>query len=235
MDRLDKILASQNICTRKEAGKIIRQGLVRVNGETVRKPDFKLDPDSSDVEVRGERLDFRRHIYLMMNKPAGVISATEDNRDKTVIDLVPEQFRRKGLFPVGRLDKDTVGLLIITDDGDFAHRITSPKKHVYKRYLAVLDKPVNDSDVKAFESGIRLSDGTVCLPAGLEILPDNSAVARICEGRFHQVKKMFKARGYEVLHLKRLSIGGLSLDGNLAEGECRELSKNEKSVIFISN
>ena len=168
-----------------------------------------------------------------MNKPKGVVCATQDNLSKTVLDIVPESLRRKGLAPAGRLDKDTVGLVILTDDGDFAHRIISPKKHVYKRYYAELDKAVTDEAVRMFENGIVLADGTVCLPARLEIVGENSACVEICEGKFHQVKRMFSACGLSVLHLKRLSIGGLELDNTLAEGECREMTKDEKHSLFI--
>lgn len=234
MDRLDKILVSQNVCARKEASKLIRQGLVRVDGEVIKKPDFKLDPEKSSVEVRGQALNFRKNIYLMMNKPAGVVSATEDNLSETVIDLVPAEFKRPGLFPAGRLDKDTVGLIILTDDGEFAHKILSPRKHIYKRYYARLDKTPDESAVKAFGNGIKLDDGTVCLPAKLELTGENSAFVEICEGKFHQVKKMFAACSLKVVYLRRVAVGGLTLDENLREGECRELSKDEKNVIFIS-
>lgn len=234
MERLDKILVSQNVCSRKEASRLIRQKQVTVNGEIATKADVKLDPETAQIKVRGQALEFRRHIYLMMNKPAGVVSATEDNFDETVIDLVPEQFRRRGLFPAGRLDKDTVGLLILTDDGDFAHKILSPGKHIYKRYYAELDSEPGESAVREFAAGIKLNDGTVCLPARLRLLGKNRAEVEICEGKFHQVKKMFAACGLRVEFLRRIAVGGLELDPELDEGECRELSKDEKSVIFIS-
>lgn len=233
MDRLDKILVSQGIGSRRDVQKLIRQKAVAVDGETVTKPDFKLDPEQHEIRVNGQALAFQKNIYIMMNKPKGVVCATQDNLSKTVLDIVPESLRRKGLAPAGRLDKDTVGLLILTDDGDFAHRIISPKKHVYKRYYAELDKAVTDKAVRMFENGIELSDGTVCLPARLEIVGESSACVEICEGKFHQVKRMFTACGLSVLYLKRLSIGGLELDNTLAEGECREMTKNEKSTLFI--
>lgn len=232
MERLDKILVSQNICSRKEAGKLIRQKLVKVDGEVITKPDFKLDPETCVVELRGQALDFKKHIYLMMNKPSGVVSATEDNLDETVIDLIPNEYKRPGIFPAGRLDKDTVGLLIITDDGDFAHRLMSPKKKIYKKYYAELDKNPDENTVKAFENGIVFRDNTKCLPAKLELLGGCRAYVEICEGRFHQVKKMFAACEMTVKYLKRVKIGGLELDSNLNEGECRELSKDEQTVIF---
>jgi 16S rRNA pseudouridine516 synthase len=167
-----------------------------------------------------------------MNKPSGVVSATEDNLDETVIDLIPDEYKRPGIFPAGRLDKDTVGLLIITDDGDFAHRLMSPKKKIYKKYYAELDKNPDENTVKAFENGIVFRDNTKCLPAKLELLGGCRAYVEICEGRFHQVKKMFAACEMTVKYLKRVKIGGLELDSNLNEGECRELSKDEQTVIF---
>ena len=169
----------------------------------------------------------------MMNKPQGVVSATEDNRDKTVIDLVPDEFYRKGLFPAGRLDKDTEGLLLITDDGDFAHRMLSPKSGIYKRYYAEVDGEITGDTVKAFEKGIVFADGTKCLPGKLEIKGKNSGFVEICEGKFHQVKKMFLVCGLNVTYLKRISIGNLKLDSKLPIGKCRELEKTEQAAIFV--
>ena len=233
MERLDKILVSQNIGSRKEVQKIIRQKTVTVDGNVVTKPETKVDTNSSVIEVGGKTLNFKRHIYIMMNKPQGVVSATEDKNDKTVLDLVPEHLWRKGLFPAGRLDKDTEGLLIITDDGDFAHKMLSPKSGVYKRYYAEVDGKITEDTVKAFEKGIVFADGTECLPGKLEIKGENSGIAEICEGKFHQVKKMFLVCGLKVTFLKRISIGNLVLDSNLPIGECRELEKTEQDAIFI--
>ncbi len=233
MDRLDKILVSQGVGSRRDVQKLIRQNAVTLDGKTVAKPDFKLDPEHHEIGVNGQALVFKKNIYIMMNKPQGVVCAAKDNLSKTVLDLVPEKLRRRNLAPAGRLDKDTVGLLILTDDGDFAHRIISPKNHVYKRYYAELDGAVTDETVHSFESGVRLSDGTVCMPARLEKAGESGAYVEICEGKFHQVKRMFSACGLSVLYLKRLSIGGLELDRKLSEGECRELTKNERCVIFI--
>ena len=204
-----------------------------VDGEVITKPDFKLEPEKSAVTLDGQALNVKAHIYIMLNKPAGFVSATEDNLNRTVLELVPESLRRKGLFPAGRLDKDTEGLMIITDDGEFAHWLLSPKNHVYKTYYAELDKTPTEDDVKAFESGLILEDGTQLLPAKLEIVGENKARVKICEGKFHQVKKMFAAREMKVLYLKREKIGGLELDGNLPKGSCKELSKNDKDVIFV--
>ena len=233
MERLDKIIASQGTLSRRDAHKLIKSKSVKVDGSVVVKVDFKVDPEKSVIEVNGQALDFKEHIYIMMNKPAGVLSATKDNSQKTVLDLLPDNLRRKGLFPVGRLDKDTEGLLIISDDGEFAHKLLSPGNHVYKRYFAKLDKELGEEMVLNFKNGIEFKDGTKCLPAKLEIKDSQSAYVEICEGKFHQVKKMFLSQGVHVTYLERVKIGGLKLDGNLHRGECRELTNYEKNVIFI--
>lgn len=235
MERLDKVLVAQNVGSRKEVQKYIRQKNVAVNGELVAKPEFKIDEESAIVTVFGEIVELKRHLYIMMNKPQGVVSATVDNKEKTVIDLLPENLRRKGLFPAGRLDKDTEGLLIITDDGDFAHKMLSPKKRIYKRYYAEVDGKLDEAMKKAFEEGIVFSDGTKCLPAKLEICGENSGFVEICEGKFHQVKKMFQFFKLKVTYLKRISIGGLVLDSNLPIGKCRELEKTEQNAILVVN
>ena len=233
MERLDKFLAAQGKGTRKEVGRLIRSGAVAVDGVPVRDPAAKVDPSCQTVAVGGSPILWQEHLYIMMNKPAGVLSATEDRRQKTVLDLLPEDLRRRGLFPAGRLDKDTTGLLLITDDGDLAHRMLSPKKHVYKLYQARLDAPVTQEDVRAFEEGVRWEE-EVYAPARLWAGEGDSfvAFAQVHEGRFHQVKRMFQARGKTVLSLKRLKIGGLSLDSTLQEGECRLLAPEEVCQIL---
>lgn len=233
-ERLDKILASQNLGSRKEAGALIRRGAVAVNGQTVHRPETKVDPERDEIAVEGRVLTYRRHVYIMMNKPAGVLSAANDPRATTVIDLVPESLRRRGLFPAGRLDKDTTGLLIITDDGDYAHRMLAPASHVYKLYEARLDTPVVPGDAERFAAGLDLGDFT-SLPAEL-IVPDEADpyVARVWirEGKFHQVKRMFHACGHEVEALRRLCVGELSLDPDLPEGACRLLTQYEADAVF---
>lgn len=233
MERLDKFLAAQGKGTRKEVGRLIRSGAVAVDGVPVRDPAAKVDPSCQMVAVGGSPILWQEHLYIMMNKPAGVLSATEDRRQKTVLDLLPEDLRRRGLFPAGRLDKDTTGLLLITDDGDLAHRMLSPKKHVYKLYQARLDAPVTPEDVRAFEEGVRWEE-EVYAPARLWAGEGDPfvAFAQVHEGRFHQVKRMFQARGKTVLSLKRLKIGGLSLDSTLQEGECRLLAPEEVCQIL---
>lgn len=228
---MDKYLASQGLGTRKEVGKLIRAGAVTVDGKPQRDPGAKVDP-SSEVAVEGRPVHYQEHLYIMMNKPAGVLSATEDRRQRTVLDLLPEDLRRRGLFPAGRLDKDTTGLLLITDDGDLAHRMLSPKKHVYKQYRAQLDAPVTAEDEEAFREGVCWEEETYA-PARLWTEEDPTvAFVEVREGRFHQVKRMFEARGKTVLALKRLKIGGLALDTTLQEGECRLLTAEETGWIF---
>lgn len=233
MDRLDKILVSQGIGSRREVQKLIKKKAVTIDGEVITKPEMKIDPENTEIKVNGQALVFKKHIYIMMNKPAGVISATEDSTQKTVIDLLPEQLKRKGLFPVGRLDKDTEGLLIISDDGDFSHKLLSPKNHIYKKYYVEVDKELKEDMILRFKEGIKLKDGTKFLPANLEIIDTKKAYVEICEGKFHQVKKMFLSQGLQVLYLKRVKMGGLELDSNLHRGKARELTFYEKSLIFI--
>ncbi len=233
-ERLDKILASQNLGTRREVGEAVRIGRVGVNGEVVRRPEFKADPEADAITLDGAAVVVKRRLYLMMNKPAGVLSASRDGKARTVVDLLPREWRRRGIFPAGRLDKDTEGLLILTDDGELAHRMLAPKSHVMKWYEATLAAPLAEGDFAAFSRGVEIG-GRACLPAGLQVLKAGAnplALVKIREGKFHQVKRMFAARGNAVLHLKRVRIGGLSLDPVLAPGETRELSGAELSEIF---
>ena len=238
MDRLDKILVSQSVGSRKEVQKLIKSGAVSVNGEICKKIDFKADTENDEITVNGQALNYQKYVYIMMNKPAGVVSATTDNHDRTVIDILPAEFKRKGLFPAGRLDKDTEGLLIITDDGDFAHKMLSPKKHVYKKYVAKVDADITEETIKRFEEGIVFADGTKCMPAKLELEKNSdkkTGIVTICEGKFHQVKKMFIYCGINVVHLQRISIGNLYLDGKLPIGCCKMMSNLDKELIFIGN
>lgn len=238
MDRLDKILVSQSVGSRKEVQKLIKSGAVSVNGEICKKIDFKADTENDEITVNGQALNYQKYVYIMMNKPAGVVSATTDNHDRTVIDILPPEFKRKGLFPAGRLDKDTEGLLIITDDGDFAHKMLSPKKHVYKKYVAKVDADITEETIKRFEEGIVFADGTKCMPAKLELEKNSdkkTGIVTICEGKFHQVKKMFIYCGINVVHLQRISIGNLYLDGKLPIGCCKMMSNLDKELIFIGN
>lgn len=234
MERLDKFLSSQNVCTRKEAARLVKKGIVLVDGVPALSPEQKLEPEKARVTVGGREVAYRRYLYLMMNKPAGVLSATEDKRSKTVLDLLPPELSRRGLFPAGRLDKDTTGLLLITDDGGLAHRMLSPKSHVYKRYEAVTLRPVSQEDVEAFARGIS-EGGQSFAPAKLwqeEGLEGPRALVEVREGKFHQVKRMFEAVGNKVLSLKRLKMGELALDKTLGIGEVRLLTEAEIAQIF---
>ncbi len=231
MERLDKILSSVYSVSRADAKKLIKKQCVRVNGAVVKSPDERIDEEKDEITLDGEKVTFKKHIYIMLNKPKGVISASNDKRAKTVIDLVPEGMRRDGLFPAGRLDGDTTGFVLITDDGDFAHRILSPKNHVEKTYHALLSHPLSESDIERFSSGIELGDGTLCLEAKVRMISDSTAEVIIHEGKYHQVKRMFASLGNRVLELKRVKIGSLPLDDSLGEGECREISEKEVEMI----
>lgn len=234
MERLDKLIANSGTLSRKEVHRLIKSGAVKVNGIITKDRGFCVDPDSVSVTVNGEEFLLRKYVYIMLNKPEGVVSAARDDREKTVIDLVPDEYKKKNLFPAGRLDRNTTGFVLITDDGDYAHSILSPKNHVEKTYEARLIEPIDETALQKIASGITLGDGTKCLPAKLEVLEDgvNPLIqVKICEGKYHQIKRMFAAAGNSVIGLKRVKIGGLSLDENLAPGECRILSPQEVSLI----
>ncbi len=230
-ERLDKILAHMGIGTRSELKKLVKSGAVTVNGAAVKDSGMQVDPYTSKIEVNGEHIQYRAFVYLMLNKPPGVVSATEDHRDRTVIDLLPREWRLFEPFPVGRLDKDTEGLLLLTNDGQLAHRLLSPRKHVPKTYYADIDGEAGESDIVAFRSGVTLDDGYVTMPAELRILRAaggrSSIELTIMEGKFHQVKRMFEAVGKRVVYLKRLTMGSLILDPALPLGEYRELTDAE--------
>ena len=232
--RLDKILASQGLATRREAHRLIRAGRVTVEGAVCRDPAGKVPPGVA-VTLDGRLLAIKPHLYIMMNKPAGILCVSRDPHALTVTGLLPPELRRRGLFPAGRLDKDTVGLVLITDDGDYAHRLLSPRAGVAKQYRAILDGPVGQELVDSFAAGTSLEDGTPCLPAKCRILqegPRPLVEVVITEGKYHQIKRMFASHGRKVLWLARLSIGGLALDPALEEGACRELTEAEKAAVF---
>ena len=232
MERLDKLLAGTGKWSRREVKALVRQGLVRVDGRLAASAEDKLDPAVAVVTVAGETISLCRFTYVMLYKPAGVLTATEDRKQPTVLDLLPPELRRIGLAPVGRLDKDTVGLLLLTNDGELAHRLLSPKYHVEKRYFARVDGELSAADAEAFARGMTLGDGLECLPAGLEVLPDRVCIVTLREGKFHQVKRMLAARGAPVLYLKRLSMGPLTLDDSLAAGAYRLLRAEEISALY---
>ena len=232
MIRLDKYLADMGCGTRQEVKKLIRSGQVSVNGAVVKKPETKVEQTVQEVCLNGEKVGYESFEYYMLNKPAGVISATEDRSCQTVVDLIQEK-KRKDLFPVGRLDKDTEGLLLITNDGELAHRLLSPKKHVDKCYFARVSGKVTEDDVRSFENGVNigsLEQPEITMPGKLEIITSDEISQihlTIQEGKFHQVKQMFQAVGKEVIYLKRLRMGTLVLDENLSIGEYRPLTKEE--------
>lgn len=232
MIRLDKYLADMGCGTRQEVKKLIRSGQVSVDGAVVKKPETKVEQTVQEVCLNGEKVGYESFEYYMLNKPAGVISATEDKSCQTVVDLIKEK-KRKDLFPVGRLDKDTEGLLLITNDGELAHRLLSPKKHVDKCYFARVSGKVTEDDVRSFENGVNigsLEQPEITMPGKLEIITsDEISQIRLTiqEGKFHQVKRMFQAVGKEVIYLKRLRMGTLVLDENLSIGEYRPLTKEE--------
>ncbi len=232
MERLDKLLAGTGKWSRREVKALVRQGLVRVDGRLAASAEDKLDPAAAIITVAGETISLRRFTYVMLHKPAGVLTATEDRKQPTVLDLLPPELRRIGLAPVGRLDKDTEGLLLLTNDGELAHRLLSPKYHVDKRYFARVDGELSAADAEAFARGMTLGDGLECLPAGLEVLPDRVCIVTLREGKFHQVKRMLAARGAPVLYLKRLSMGPLTLDDSLAAGAYRLLRAEEISALY---
>ena len=225
--RLDKLLSECGVASRKEIRQLIRSGRVSVDGAAAASPEMKLDPYKALVCLDGTKIEYAKYHYYMMNKPAGVLSATDDGRQKTVLDLVTPEMRKMGLFPVGRLDKDTTGLLLLTNDGEFAHRVISPRSGIVKVYHARTEAPVDEADITAFKEGLTLGDGTKCLPAGLKLLPDGSCLVEVMEGKYHQVKRMLSSRGKPVTELKRLSIGGLKLDKALLPGSFRALEENE--------
>lgn len=232
MERLDKLLAGTGKWSRREVKALVRQGLVRVDGRLAASAEDKLDPAATVVTVAGETVALHRFTYVLLHKPAGVLTATEDRKLPTVLDLLPPELRRIGLAPVGRLDKDTEGLLLLTNDGELAHRLLSPKYHVEKRYFARVDGELSAADAEAFARGMTLGDGLECLPAGLEVLPDRVCIVTLREGKFHQVKRMLAARGAPVLYLKRLSMGPLTLDDSLAAGAYRLLRAEEILALY---
>lgn len=232
--RLDKYLADMGVATRRELKGIVRSGRVSVDGRIASAPDMKLDPEHTAVTLDGELLHYAKQHYYMIYKPCGVITATEDKNQRTVLDLVTPEMRRMGLFPVGRLDKDTSGLLLLTDDGEFAHRVISPKSEVEKLYYAQVDGELTQQDIEAFERGLVLADGTQCLPAKLNILEAGRCTVAVMEGKYHQVRRMLASRGKPVLELKRLSIGALQLDENMHEGDFRELDQSDLNSVFMA-
>lgn len=232
MERLDKALAGTGRWSRREVKLLVRQGLVRLNGAAAVSAEEKCDPETAVITVNGETVVLRRFTYVLLHKPGGVLTATEDRRQETVMELLPQELRRVGLAPVGRLDKDTEGLLLLTNDGELTHRLLSPKYHVDKRYFARVDGHLTAAHAEAFAKGMTLGDGLKCLPARLEILPDNGCIVTVREGKFHQVKRMLASCGAPVVYLKRLSMGPLVLGDELGRGEHRMLRDEEVAALY---
>ena len=232
MERIDKITAVALNISRKDAAQLIKQKRITVNGKAVKSVNEKIDEANDAVCCDGEQIIYNKYVYIMMNKPKGVISASDGKNEKTVVDILPDDMKRKGLFPAGRLDKDTTGFVLITDDGDFAHKILSPKNHIPKTYIAGLDKPIDDIVIDGFEKGVQLKDD-LCMPASLKSISENRTVCEVTikQGMYHQIKRMFSKYGITVTSLKRIKMGSLSLDETLKEGESRYLSKNELELI----
>ena len=230
MERLDKFLCDSGAGTRSQVKVILKSGRVRVDGVCQKDGSKKIDPEKQTVTLDGEVLGGMRRVVLMLNKPEGFVTATEDKNDRTVMELIPEEYRHLDVKPVGRLDKATEGLLLFTNDGDLLHRLISPKKEVPKVYYARHEGRAAEEDVKAFTEGLTLRDGLHCLPAKLEPLGDGESLITVCEGKYHQVRRMMASRGMTVTYLERRQEGNLTL-GDLARGQTRELSEAEISAL----
>ena len=232
MMRLDRFLASVTGASRSQASGLIRSGRVSINGVPVRQPDLKINEKEDRVSLDGKACEYRQYHYLLLDKPTGVLTACRDSRQKTVLDLIPEGLRRSGISPVGRLDKDTSGLLLLTDDGAFAHRIISPKYGVQKTYLAETEGILTEEDTEVFRKGVTLQDGTRCLPAKLTILSRQRCLVTVQEGKYHQVRRMLAAVEAPVVTLRRIALGGLRLGSDSKEGALRELTDQELCMMF---
>ena len=226
--RIDKFLSNMGIASRTESSKAARQGGILVNGVAVRKADAHIDPEKDEIIYVGRKIEYRKYTYILMNKPDGVVSATEDGKDKTVIDLLPEELQKLNLFPCGRLDKHTLGLVMLTDDGDLAHRLLSPKHHVKKKYYFESKFPLRDDEISYLEKGATLEDGYITKPSEIELFDNKqSGYITLVEGKYHQIKRMLESVNNKITYLERITFGPLSLDENLARGEWRFLTENE--------
>ena len=231
MERLDKFISSQTNYSRKDIKDLVKKKQVLVNGEVVLKSDIKVDNLVDKIVVCGEEIIFKKYVYLMLNKPKGYVSASFDKNDKTVIDLVPDIYKHRNLFPAGRLDKDTTGLMIITDDGEFAHNILAPNKHISKTYNVTIDIDMNEDMVLGFKNGVNLSDGE-CKSASLEITGKNTGIVILTEGRYHQIKRMFGCYKAKVIELERIALGNFYLPSDLKQGEYREFTEKELKKVL---
>lgn len=230
MERLDKVVSNQTGYSRKDVKDLVKSRRVIVNGEIVIKSDIKIDTSKDVILVDGKELNVKEYVYLMLNKPKGYVSATEDREMATVLELVPMEYSHRDLFPAGRLDRDTTGLMLITDDGEFAHNILSPKKHVKKMYNVTIDIPMSDEMVVGFRDGVNLIDGE-CKSAELEITGEYTGIVTLTEGRYHQIKRMFGCFGAKVVELQRIGMGNFYLPEDLELGECREFTDDELKLL----
>lgn len=221
--RLDKFVSNQSLLTRSEARKAVFRGKVCVNGEPIRQPDYKIDEANDSVVLDGKELSFKKFVYIVMNKPKGILSATEDKRDKTVVDLLSDEYSKRNIFPAGRLDKDSTGLILLTDDGEFAHKITGPKHHIEKSYIVELDGKITDEVIVGFKNGVTLYDGQECLSAVCEKISENTARVILTEGKYHQIKRMFGVFDLGVNSLFRERIGDYTIPADLKPGEYVEI------------
>ena len=233
--RLDRFFVSVGKLTRTECSKAAKKGRIKVNGEVVKDSSASVDEKNDLIELDGEAQTYREFVYIMLNKPSGYISSTEDRGGKTVLDLLPESYARMNLFPCGRLDIDTTGLLIMTNDGKTAHFALSPKHHVKKTYYFECEKPLGGAEIKRIEAGVKLDDGYVTLPCSVTLLGEKSGEITVTEGKYHQIKRMFSAVGNGIAALKRISFGGITLDASLGEGEWRFLSGEEEKTLLSVN
>ncbi len=233
MERLDKAFSSCKIKTRSEITKLIKKRFVTVNGEIVTDPSFKIDLSHDEVTLAGERVEFKKFVYFMLNKPQGVISASEDGNQPTVIDILPSEYKREGLFPCGRLDKDTVGLVIITNDGISSHKRLSPKHHAEKVYYFETAEPVSETVKKEIEGGVLLKDGYLTKPCKVELITETSGNITLTEGKYHEIKRIFGAKSNKITYLKRISFAGITLDETLKEGEARPLTPEEENLFTL--
>lgn len=226
MERIDKVISSQTHYSRKDVKELIKKKRVTINDQIISKSDIKINQETDIIKIDNQIIEIKKYIYLMLNKPTGYVSARVDKLDRTILDLVPDIYLHRNLFPVGRLDKDTTGLMIITDDGDFAHDVLSPKKHIPKTYMVTIDIPVTEEMILGFKNGVELNDG-ICKPSILEITGEYTAKVTLTEGRYHQIKRMFGCYKAKVLKLHRIKMGNFTIPNNLKVGECREFTKEE--------
>lgn len=230
MIRIDKLISNQTNYSRKEIKNLIKQKRIKINNIVIDKSDIKVEENKDIILVDDKELTYKKYVYLILNKPKGYISSTEDKINKTVIDLVPEKYQHRNLFPAGRLDKDTTGLILITDDGAFAHNILSPKKHIKKTYKVVIDKEITEEMIDLFKRGLPLKD-EICKEAVLEKIDSNTGIVILTEGKYHQIKRMFKYFDSEVIELQRIGLGNYYLTNNFKEKECKELTEEELNLI----